>query len=456
MAPRPPAPLPLMADPLRTIDQHPVPAVLFTVLALAALIPLFFAGRAVLRGAVKLRARTSSEHLLTLVAAGIATMVSAQGMWRFFGDVLHFTGPLRVLTFAFIETSVITSAVRARQAMRENYSAGVDGIAVWVLTSLSAVLSSLDARSFGEVVLRLAAPLVAAWLWERGMALERRRLTGKKRINWRLTPERVLTWAGLADPTDRNASEVDAQRRLMRLALAAKRARTTRATGKNPRKALHQLDRAMERAVEYAGLGTDPDRQATLLAQLGVLYNSASLLDLEPDAPWAPAVSPAVAGPQVTDDDPDPAPDPGPQRQETPTGEPGPHDTRQQETLRESGDPNRHDPQETPHPGPRQPAYATALADDPAPDRTKPVSPDTSHDMSPTSDLVVPAKGASEKGDLALLFMAALDRNNGAVPAALRDMEQAGETPPSRGYAYKLRDIWQRRQPAAGHLTRVK
>lgn len=287
MAPRTPAPLPFTVGPIMMIDQHPVPAVLVTVAALAALVPVGLLARRALRAAARVRARTSSEHLLTLVAAGIATAVSAQGMWRFFGDVLHFTGPLRVLTFAFIETSVVTSAVRARQAMRENYSAGVDGIAVWVLTSLSAVLSSLDARSFSEVVLRLAAPLVAAWLWERGMALERRRITGRAQINWRLTPERVLTRLGLADPTDRNASEVDAQRRLMHLALTAKHARNARATGngRKQQRALAKLDRAMERAVEYGGLATHPARQDLLLAQLGILYNAASLLDLTPRAP---------------------------------------------------------------------------------------------------------------------------------------------------------------------------
>src|SRR6478609_1947774 len=70
------------------------------------------------------------EDVLTVVAASIATGVSAQGMWRFSGDVLGLDGPLRLLLFAFIEVAIITSAVRARRNMRENYSAGIDGIAV--------------------------------------------------------------------------------------------------------------------------------------------------------------------------------------------------------------------------------------------------------------------------------------------------------------------------------------
>ncbi|WP_245646818.1 hypothetical protein [Microtetraspora niveoalba] len=231
------------------------------------------------------------EDLLTILAATIATGVSAQGMWRFSGDVLGFDGPLRLLLFAFIEVAVITSAVRARRNMRENYSAGIDGIAVWVFTSLSAVLSSMDARSVPEALFRLAAPLVAAWLWERGMAIERHRITGRARINWRITPERVMVRIGLAEAGDRTASDVDAHRRLTRVALAAKRARALRAAGASDRKmraALRKLDRAMDQAVEYTGLAVDSARQEALLSQIGALYNTSALIDLSPPVPWAP------------------------------------------------------------------------------------------------------------------------------------------------------------------------
>ncbi|MFJ2033407.1 hypothetical protein [Streptosporangium sp. NPDC087985] len=232
-----------------------------------------------------------AEDILTIVAASIATGVSAQGMWRFSGDVLGFDGPLRLLLFAFIEVAVITSAVRARRNMRENYSAGIDGIAVWTLTGLSAVLSSMDARSVAEALFRLAAPLVAAWLWERGMAIERHRITGRARIHWRLTPERMLVRVGLAEASDRTASEVDAHRRLTRVALAAKRARALREAGASDRKmraALIKLDRAMDQAVEHTGLAVDTDRQEALLSQIGALYNTSALIDLSPPVPWAP------------------------------------------------------------------------------------------------------------------------------------------------------------------------
>src|SRR5690606_39242849 len=155
---------------------------LAAVLAITALVTGVIVTRRAVRTITRyVRALThgrSAEDILTVVAATIATGVSAQGMWNFFGDVLHVIWPLRLVFFAFIEVAVGTSAVRARRSMREKYSAGIDGIAVWALATLTAVLSALDAASHAEAVFRLAAPLVAAWLWERGMALERRRITG--------------------------------------------------------------------------------------------------------------------------------------------------------------------------------------------------------------------------------------------------------------------------------------
>jgi hypothetical protein len=276
-------------------SNNPFGTAIICVSALVVLILAYFALRAAYRAASqayrKFAENRPAEDILTIVAASIATGVSAQGMWRFSGDVLGFDGPLRFLLFAFIEVAVITSAVRARRNMRENYSAGIDGMAVWALTSLSAVLSSLDARSLAEAIFRLAAPLVAAWLWERGMAIERHRITGRSRIKWRLTPERAMVRLGLAEVSDRTASEVDAHRRLTRVALAAKRARALREAGASDRKmraALTRLDRMMDQAVEHTGLAVDSNRQGALLSQIGALYNTSALIDLRPPVPWGP------------------------------------------------------------------------------------------------------------------------------------------------------------------------
>ncbi|GIH90566.1 hypothetical protein ACFFMN_08655 [Planobispora siamensis] len=296
--------MPLIDEIAAYVSDQPVGTAIICVAGLILAILGFFVLRAAFRVGNRLFHRYVAprpvEDILTIVAASIATGVSAQGMWRFSSDVLGFDGPLRLLLFAFIEVAVITSAVRARRNMRENFSAGIDGVAVWALTCLTAVLSSMDARSPAEAVFRLAAPLVAAWLWERGMAIERHRITGRSRIHWRLTPERMLVRVGLAEVSDRTASEVDAHRRLTRVALAAKKARALREAGAPDRKmraALAKLDREMDRAVEHTGLAADPVRQEALLAQIGALYNTSALIDLSPPVPWAP--EPEVGSPAL-------------------------------------------------------------------------------------------------------------------------------------------------------------
>ncbi|MFI7113927.1 hypothetical protein ACIBK9_46955 [Nonomuraea sp. NPDC050227] len=232
------------------------------------------------------------EELLTVVAASIATGVSAQGMWRFSGDVLGLDGPLRLLLFAFIEVAIITSAVRARRNMRANFSAGIDGIAVWALTCLTAVLSSMDARSLPEAVFRLAAPLVAAWLWERGMAIERHRIRGTGRINWRLTPERVLVRLGLAEATDRTAGDVDRQRRISRAALAVLRVDDQQhAKPSKRRKALGLFRKRVAQAVEHAGLASDETAQQALLDQIDTLRSVDALVARQRIARWADPVT---------------------------------------------------------------------------------------------------------------------------------------------------------------------
>jgi hypothetical protein len=281
--------------------DYPLLAVVAGLIALAVTVLvarlLRAACRTLARLATRLATRGAAADALTWLAASIATGVAAQGMWRFFGDVLHFPPALRVLMFAFLEVAVVTSAVRARQNLRRHGSASVDGAAVWALTSLSAVLSAMHASSFPEAVFRLSAPLVAAWLWERGMAGDRHAATGQsRRIHWRLTPDRILVRLGLADPAARSSDQAATERRLARVALAARQARALRTVGASTRRqgrALARLERAVVEAVTHTRLATDDAQQRHLLAHVAALYQAHTLLDLDHPAPWQPLSVPA-------------------------------------------------------------------------------------------------------------------------------------------------------------------
>ncbi|MEU4593279.1 hypothetical protein [Micromonospora aurantiaca (nom. illeg.)] len=195
-----------------------------TGLALLVLVGLLLLTANRMRKMTAHRATLLVANLLTIVAAGLATAVSASGMWKFFTDILG-DSPLRYAFFWFIEVALFASALLARaRLLRDpaNASTGVDGIAVWVFAALTASLSATDADSFREVCLRLAAPLVAAWMWERALAAERnaRAGTSTRRIHLTLTLERVLVWLHLAEAQGRDVTEVDRVRRRARLGRA--------------------------------------------------------------------------------------------------------------------------------------------------------------------------------------------------------------------------------------------
>jgi hypothetical protein len=286
------------------VAAQPVPAAAAAAAVLAALWLAVRAARKAAqsaRGAARGR-RASAADAFTLAVAGLATALAVTGMYHFFGAELHDGGAERALFCGALELATFAEAVRAKRNMAENATAGVDGAAMWALAALSGVLSAWAAGSLAAAAFRVCMPLVAAWLWHRGLALERRR-TGGAVIAWRITPERVLVRLGLADPSGRTTGEAAAQRRLTILARAAKRVRVLDRPGTRAwwlRHAERRLDTAMTRAVEYAGLAADPGRQAALLAQMGALYGARTLADLDPPPPWAAPQPPALP-PQFAD-----------------------------------------------------------------------------------------------------------------------------------------------------------
>ena len=238
--------------------------------------------------------KMSLENKLTFLVAVIIAGVCAQGMGKFFYDKedgLGFPIGLVIVVGGVLELTAFTCALRARRNILDKNigKAGIDGIAVWVVTALSGLFSALEADKVPVQLFRLIMPLLAAWLWERGMSIERRRVRGGSAIHWRVTPERVLVWLRVAEPSGRTASEVDAHRRLTRVAKAAARLRVLRtgsAWGWRIERAERRLERAMRSAVAHAGLAQDPVRQQALIAQLGSMYNADALADLTPQAPW--------------------------------------------------------------------------------------------------------------------------------------------------------------------------
>jgi len=250
-----------------------------TILAAAlALIALAFILWRALRRA--LRGKKAADAL-TVVAAAMASSVAATGMWHFFSRTMHLPVWIQAVLFAFMEISVLASALRARANVARDGNAGADGLAVWVLTSASGLMSASEASSFQEALVRLGAPLVAAWLWERSMVPERRAQkaaqgTAEAAVRWLFSVKRIAVRLGLATALGADLETEDANRRIDRFVRADNRAQ--RAGWLTRRHSGRRRDRAHARLMEQARMQADPralyahlGRQAILdvLARLG-------------------------------------------------------------------------------------------------------------------------------------------------------------------------------------------
>lgn len=299
--------------------------------ALATTIPLWSAalaaGAALLAGAALAgivgreasRNGSGSDKLMTFFAAAVATGVVATGMWKFFGDVLGIDNKLgRLALFSFFEITMLVSALRSRRfrldqaARRADAPAGaddagrrqldVDGIAVWVAALLSGTFAATDQATAPGAALRLIAPMIAAWLWERGLAGELRQFTAKRRkITLTISVERFLVALRLAEPSGRDIADVARDRLLARLARTATRLddlREAKAPGYRINRVTRSLRRQLERANERLGLATDEALRSALRANLATLYQGLSGLSREAVAdlsPWASRSTPPAA-----------------------------------------------------------------------------------------------------------------------------------------------------------------
>lgn len=298
------------------------------------------------------------DKALTFFAAAVATGVVGTGMWAFFRDTLHVDNPwLRGLLFAFFELAMLAEALRSRsfrlaraakeEAEQKRRAAilavnpdaefedqprpfDVDGLAVWILAFASGFLAATHEPTWGGRGLRIIAPAVAAWLWERGLAGELRQFV--RRPSGRPNPvkvawERTLVALGLADPSDRSVTERAAARILDRLANARYKVHTLERAGANRvsvgyarwmlrRRFLHAVNRldlagqpALRRALQEriavrAGMdaGTDPAAVAHLRVWASPAVTPATVTgDADPTdtATATPAVTPSPDRPQI-------------------------------------------------------------------------------------------------------------------------------------------------------------
>ncbi|MFF4188438.1 hypothetical protein ACFYZ9_35095 [Streptomyces sp. NPDC001691] len=197
----------------------------------------------------------------TYIFASIATFAALLGMWPIAQNSVKLAGVPTgwvnlgaLIAVGMVEGTIIISGIRARANILAGEPSGADGIAMWVAVTVSAILASIEVAvadhnglSAGEVFVavlaRLAAPVIAGFLWERGLAPERR-ATGVEKVHSLITLRRLLVRLGLAAPHTADLGALDRDFRLAKVArhiANAKRRRHGSVTGsrtnrRNPRR----------------------------------------------------------------------------------------------------------------------------------------------------------------------------------------------------------------------------
>jgi hypothetical protein len=135
------------------------------------------------------RARRQATVVASL-AAVVPTVLAAQGMATLAMDVLGFPLIVAIALAGFLELALVSSALLARASALAGRPGGADAAAVWAVSIVSGTLAAthefvgvapggariweFDPPSLLAAGVRVAAPLVAAWLWERVLTAARR------------------------------------------------------------------------------------------------------------------------------------------------------------------------------------------------------------------------------------------------------------------------------------------
>ncbi len=135
------------------------------------------------------RARRQATQV-TCAGAIVPTVLAMQGMSSLAIDLLGFPVPVAVALAGFLELALVSFALLTRASALAGRPGGVDAAAVWGVSLISGILAGAHelvgpqaggVRSWevdpGDLIaagVRLAAPLVAALLWERVLTAARR------------------------------------------------------------------------------------------------------------------------------------------------------------------------------------------------------------------------------------------------------------------------------------------
>ncbi|WP_433463897.1 hypothetical protein [Spirillospora sp. CA-128828] len=246
------------------------------------------------------------EDRLTFLAATVVSLICAQGMARFQLDKLDFTLPFVIAFGGVLELTTIICALRARRALHTTGAAGTDGLIVWAVAALSGTFSALDADSSAAGLFRLAMAALAALLWERGLAIERRIRRFRRTSEARARPNaarRILIRLGLLDGCNETEIDIATAPRITRIAVATARFQAAQSKRWRRRQALRRaearLQRALLQALRHTDLAHNSDLQKRLDSETAVLTQARGFAHRRHHPYWSPAPPGTESRPRI-------------------------------------------------------------------------------------------------------------------------------------------------------------
>lgn len=234
---------------------------------------------------------------LAAVFALMATAVSMNTNWRFFGGELGITNVAeRAGLFGVVEGAMLTFAVQARENKlntKGDGTAGPQGTLLWVMSGLAMLPAWIEAGAVAGTVRALIGPFLAALLWHYALGLELQRVKPSIAKNGVVaalvsrTRESLLATLGAAQP-DQSALEIRQDRALNKAARLADKLDTM---GRNVLGRRTRVRNRLRKAVRLSGAGTDPARRRALVELMHTTRTADQIARVEMASPWALAAA---------------------------------------------------------------------------------------------------------------------------------------------------------------------
>lgn len=163
------------------------------------------------------------RRVAVAVAGTIGIVTSAEGMWIVAGKLPGVSGVWQAIPAVLFESAMLATAARARQHHKDHRHVGKFGPRMWTFAFAAGVIAGFAGVTIATVLLRFAAPMVAAAVVLDEFPDQRDDAAEADTITWKLGLRRLAVRFGFAKAGASNLSDEERDHRIHKLAVAADR-----------------------------------------------------------------------------------------------------------------------------------------------------------------------------------------------------------------------------------------